>query len=72
MLYPNALDDVALDVHSQNVSGMQTHFVGIVGQLNTTSFSTTADLHLSFHYNWVLRCIGNFHCFINSDCYATR
>ena len=43
---PHPLDDVALDVHAQDVGGVQSGLGGVIGQLDAAGLATTTDLHL--------------------------
>ena len=45
-LDPQALDDMALDVHAEDVPGMGAHLVGVVGELDPAGLATSADLDL--------------------------
>ncbi|CAB4573756.1 unannotated protein [freshwater metagenome] len=67
VFYPYALDDMALDVHAQDVSSVQTYLIGILCQLDSACLATTAHLHLCFHYNGVSRFVSSRDCLINSD-----
>ena len=67
VLYPHALDDMALDVHAQDVSGMSAHFVSIVCQLDAACFAASTNLYLCLHNNWISSCICCGNCLINSD-----
>ena len=46
MLDPHALDDVALDVHAEDVPGVGADLVGVVGELDAARLAAPADLHL--------------------------
>ena len=46
MLDPDPLDDVALDVHAEDVPGVRAHLVGVVGELDAARLAAAADLHL--------------------------
>ena len=65
MLDPHTLYDMALDVHAQNVSGVQANFVSICCQLDSASLAASAYLHLSLHNNWVHSLLGFGNCFVN-------
>ena len=64
---PDALHNMALDIHAQNVSRMQANFVCVVGQLDTASLAAAANLHLRLYNHRILRCLCLAHCFVNSD-----
>ena len=46
VLDPDPLDDVALDVHPEDVPGVGAHLVGVVGELDAAGLAAAADLHL--------------------------
>ena len=46
VLDPDPLDDVALDVHAEDVRGVGPHLVGVVGELDPARLAAAADLHL--------------------------
>ncbi len=49
---------MALDVHSQDVGGVQPGLGRIVGELDATRFAATADLHLRLDHDGVAGGIG--------------
>ena len=65
MLDPHALDDVALDVHAQDVAGVQSHLVGVVGELDATGLAAAADLHLRLDHDGVPRSLGGRDGFVD-------
>ena len=58
VLDPHPLDDVALDVHAEDVAGVHAHLVGVVGQLDAAGLAATADLHLRLDDDRVAGRIG--------------
>lgn len=44
-----AVDDMAFDVHAQDLTGDVFQFVHIVGHLDTARFAAAAYLNLRFH-----------------------
>ena len=42
------MHDVTLDVESQNVARVQTHFVGVLGELDAARLASSTHLHLGF------------------------
>ena len=62
---PDAFDHMALDIHTQNVPGMYTRLIRVVGQFDTTGLSAPAHLNLGFHHNGVTGCFSNSHRFIH-------
>ena len=46
LLDPDALDDVALDVHAEDVAGVLAHLGLVVGELDAAGLAAAADLHL--------------------------
>ena len=63
---------MTLDVHAQNVVGVEASFFSVVRQLDAASLAASTNLYLCFHNNGVTRCVGHFHCFINSVSSASR
>ena len=51
MLNPQAVHDVPLDVHAEDVAGVEADLIGVVGQLDAARLSTTTnfDLRLDDH-----------------------
>ena len=68
MLNPHTLYNMALDVHAQNISCMQTNLICIRCQLDSTGLATTTYLHLGLYNNWVHSLLGFSNCFFNSVC----
>ena len=46
VLDPDDLDDVALDVEAEDVAGVLSHLIGVVGELDAAGLAATADVHL--------------------------
>ena len=69
---PHALDDMALNVHAQNVVGVEAGFFSVVRQLDAASFAASTNLNLCLHDDGVTRSVSDFYCFINSVGSATR
>jgi hypothetical protein len=46
VLDPQSLDDVALDVHPEDVPGVESDLVGIVGELDATGLAASSHLDL--------------------------
>ena len=57
---------MTLNVHAQNVVGVETSFFSVVSQLDAAGLAASTNLNLGFHNNGITRCIGHFDCFINS------
>ena len=61
VLDPDAVHDMALDVHAEDVAGMQPNLVGVVGELDPARLAPPADLHLGLDDDGVLGGIGCGH-----------
>ena len=61
MFHPQALHHVTLDVHAENVVGMESGFLGVVCQLDAAGLATTTDLHLSLDHHGVAGLVGHLH-----------
>jgi hypothetical protein len=53
VLDPDALDDVSLDVEAQDVPGVESYLVDVVGELDPAGLAATTDLDLGLHDNRV-------------------
>ena len=53
LLDPDDLDDVALDVHAEDVLGVLAGLVGVRRQLHAAGLAATADLHLGLDHHRV-------------------
>jgi hypothetical protein len=58
MFDPHALDDVALDVHPQDVPGVQADLVGVGGQFDATRLAAPTDLHLRLDDDRIAGALG--------------
>ena len=58
LLDPHRADDVALDVHAQDVGGVQAGLVGGVGQLDAAGLAPPADLHLGLDHDRIAEPVG--------------
>ncbi len=61
LLDPQSLDDVALDVHPEDVAGVLAYLGLVVGELDAAGLATTADLHLRLDDDGVAGLIGLLH-----------
>jgi hypothetical protein len=58
VLDPHPLDHVALDVHAEDVPGVQPHLVGVVGQLDAAGLAPATDLDLGLDDDRIAGRIG--------------
>ena len=65
VLDPDALHDMALDVHAEDVAGVQPNLVSVVGQLDPARLAPPADLHLGLDDDGVPGGIGGGHGFVH-------
>ena len=72
VLHPDALHEVALDVHAEDVPGVRAHLVGVVGELDATRLPASADLHLGLHDHRVARLVGLNHGLVDRHRHAAR
>jgi hypothetical protein len=68
MFDPHTVHVVPLDVHANDIAGVQTDFVDVAGQLHATSLPATTHLHLGLDDDWVPNLFGNRYSFIDSFC----
>ena len=57
-LDPHSFDAVALDVHAEDVPGVQADLVGVVGELDPARLAAAADLDLRLHDDRVAGRLG--------------
>ena len=58
LLDPDALDDVALDVHAEDVAGVLADLGLVVGELDAAGLAAAADLHLGLDDDGVAGLVG--------------
>ena len=58
VLDPHPLDDVALDVHAEDVPGVRADLVGVVGELDAARLAAAADLHLGLDHDRIAGLLG--------------
>ena len=58
VLDPHPLDDVALDVHAEDVPGVGAHLVGVVGELDAAGLAPATDLDLGLDDDRVAGRVG--------------
>jgi hypothetical protein len=61
---------VALDVHTEDVSGVQSDLVSIVREFDATGLSATAHLHLRFDHYGVTRGLRGNNGLVNRGRYV--
>ncbi len=61
VLDPDPLDDMALDVHAEDVAGVQAHLIGVVGELDPARLAAPTDLHLGLDHHRVPGRLGGGH-----------
>ncbi len=72
VLDPDALDEVALDVHAEDVPGVLAHLRLVVGELDAARLPTTTDLHLRLDDDGVAGLVRLAHGVIDGVGGATR
>ena len=58
VLDPHPLDEVALDVHAEDVAGVLAHLGLVVGELDAAGLAAAADLHLGLDDDRVAGLVG--------------
>jgi hypothetical protein len=53
VLDPDDVDDVALDVHADDVPGVGAHLLRVRGELDAAGLAAPADLHLRLHHDGI-------------------
>ncbi len=71
LLDPEALDDVALDVHAEDVAGVLAHLGLVVGELDAAGLAATTDLHLCLDHDGVAGLVGLLHRLVDGVSRAT-
>ena len=71
VLDPDPLDDVALDVHAEDVPGVGAHLVGVVGELDPAGLAAPADLHLGLDDHRIAGRVGRGDRFVDGVGRAT-
>ncbi len=61
VLDPHDLDRVTLDVHPQDVAGVEPDLVGVVGQLDAARLAPPAHVHLGLDHDRIADGIGGGH-----------
>ncbi len=72
VLDPEHLDDVALDVHAEDVPGVETDLVGVVGELDAAGLAAPAHLDLGLHHDRVAGGLGLGHGLVDREGHAAR
>ena len=62
---PDPLHEMTLNVHPQNVGGVGTSLIDVVGELDAAGFAATAHLYLSFNHDRVSDALGDRHRIIH-------
>ena len=71
-LDPHSFDAVSLDVHAEDVPGVEADLVGVVGELDPTRLAAAPDLHLRLHDDRVSGRFGLRHRLVDGLGDATR
>ena len=58
VLDPDPLDEMALDVHAEDVPGVLADLVGVVGELDAAGLAAATDLHLGLDDDGVAGLVG--------------
>ena len=72
VLDPHPLDDVALDVHAEDVAGVRADLVGVVGELDAAGLAAPAHLHLGLDDDRVPGGVGLTHRLVDGVGHTTR
>ncbi len=57
--HKQAMDDMALDVHVEDVPGMETNLIGIFRELDTSGLATAANLYLGLDDDGITGRLGH-------------
>ena len=72
VLDPQPFDDVTFDVHAEDVAGMGSHLVGIVGELDAAGLAAPADLDLGLDDDGISGSLGLGYRLIDGEGDAAR